>query len=298
MAKKTAYILGVLLVAATVTCVVLWLEVRNLRDELAAATASQRALNKKLWSAQGKISELQRTAVVKQVSAAADPMANPMLQAKSVSDILNSWVDLLNKPETTQLLAEQQRAMVNSRYSALFSELKLSPDKAKRLRDLLVEKEVAYADVAGTCLKNGVNPVADIQTFNQLLSSAQAGVDETISKELGDKDYKKYAEFSQSELRRAVVGELSSALGPTAPLSEDQNRRLAQTLANTGPDAADRGKLGQSGTPPVPNPYGIITDQTIAEAKTYLSADQQEVLKEHQRAQHAKYRLQQMMQGQ
>jgi hypothetical protein len=195
------------------------------------------------------------------------------------------------------LRALQQKAGLDSRFGALFKELKLPTATLDKLKDLLVEKEVTMQDVMITAREHGIDPHVDPDDFRELVSSAQDETDNAIKSLLGDSAFSQYQQYQQTLPQRAVVNQLQQSLSYTSePLSDGQAASLMEILASASTQANGAGETPPLGPGPGPNgggfgPRAVITPETVTLSQSILSAAQVQVLQQLQQTQEAQEQL-------
>lgn len=229
--------------------------------------------------------------------------------------------ELMAKPEVQALMAQQQKAVVEGRYAALFKSLNLTPEQAEKLKTLLADRMNTGRDVAEAARAQGIDPRENRDTFAKLLSDAQATLDNSIKSVIGEQGYAQLQSYEQTMPQRSVVEQLQRQLayGDT-PLTAQQSEQLVQILAANapqrtagdssqpslalrGPDVSLVGGMGPgSGGPAgvvmIGGPAGstaTVTANAIAQAQAVLSASQVAALQQIQQQQATQQQLQQVI---
>jgi hypothetical protein len=218
---------------------------------------------------------------------------------------MNNMAGLLENPEFRKLWDSQEKAGLDSRYSALFKALNLSPADLDKFKGLLVERQAAIADVMGAARDQGLDPrnPDDRAQIGALLQNAQAQVDATIQQTLGAAQYAQYQNYEQTLPQRNVVTQLAQSLSYTgSPLQDSQTEALVNILAtNTPPQNQNAGGMGglfagmggAGGT--FGNRMSPITDSAITQAQSILNATQVVALQQLQTQQQAQRQIAQML---
>jgi hypothetical protein len=207
--------------------------------------------------------------------------------------------EMLERPEIQQLMALQQKSGLDSRYSALFKSLGLSPEQLERFKDLLVEKRSSTSDVRSAAREQGLNTRKDRATYEKLVADAQAEIDASIRDTIGEAGFAKYENYEKTLPQRNTVNQLEQRLSySSTPLSSQQAEQLVAILA-----AADQGASTNVMNAPIPGmgpgPFAIqargrdtrITDATINQALGVLAAPQVEALRQLKQEQEAQSAL-------
>ena len=206
---------------------------------------------------------------------------------------------MLERPEIQRLMALQQKSGLDSRYSALFKNLGLSPEQLERFKDLLVEKRSSTSDVRSAAREQGLNARKDRATYEKLVADAQAEIDASIRETIGDAGFAKYENYEKTLPQRNTVNQLEQRLSySSTPLSSQQSEQLVAILA-----AADQGASNNVLNAPIPGtghgPVAFqtrgrdtrITDATINQALGVLAAPQVEALRQLKQEQEAQSAL-------
>ncbi|MCX6937823.1 MAG: hypothetical protein NTU80_07975 [Verrucomicrobia bacterium] len=189
--------------------------------------------------------------------------------------------ELLKDPEFAAAWKIDQEARLDARYSALFKQLNLPPEKLAALKTLLVERESAAREVFASAASQGMNPRENRDQLRQLANTLQAEVDANIKTTFGDSVAQALATYTETGPQRALVNELTQKLNYTGlPLNDGQTRQLTRILAETGTPS------GRS---------VLITDATLTQAAGVLTASQLADLKKLQSEQQARQTLEAKM---
>ncbi|HEX2855048.1 MAG TPA: hypothetical protein VHO24_17570 [Opitutaceae bacterium] len=245
-------------------------------------------------------------------------------------NVVNNMMTFMEQPEMQRLMAIQQKGQLDSRYAALFKNLKLSPEQLDKFKSLLVEKQTALQDVLAAARTQGINLRDDRDGFQKMVADTQAEVDNSIKATLGEEGFAKYQNYQETIPQRSVVNQLQQSLSYTgSPLSDAQADQLVQILAQTAPKNAGgrnnpvmnetvsfavaapiggggRNGGGGGGGPAVNFSIGgfaggmagggastPITDEAITLSQGVLSASQVQGLQQLQQQQQAQQQLQQ-----
>jgi hypothetical protein len=235
----------------------------NQHQELIALRASaidqddRAALRKKIWDAEARAKELEaQLAALRNrgtgeggdevETAASDGSAQdgqnrrgrrgPGGGGGGPGGIVNNVMNMMEQPEMQRLMAIQQKGQLDSRYAALFKNLKLSPEQLDKFKTLLVEKQTALQDVLAAARSQGISLRDDPEGFRKMVADTQAEVDNSIRATLGDEGFAKYQNYQETIPQRSVVNQLQQSLSYTgSPLSDTQAEQLIQILAQTTP---------------------------------------------------------------
>ncbi len=295
----------------------------KLKQSASAWEQERSALQKRIWDLQKRNSELENRRTRESAAATAaiageapgdeSPRAGDGGSPPSRFPGRNDggrFASLMNNPEVQKLMAVQQKAALDTRYSSLFKQLQLNPVDLEKFKNLLVEKQTAVMDVMAAARAEGLTGRENRDEIRQLVQQAQAEVDNNIRTTLGDATYAQYQSFESTQPQRAVVSQLEQRLSySSTPLTDAQSQQLVQILASTAPAGANnanrnpvgaammmtfaggaRGTAGgmlASGTP--------ITTDAINQAQSVLSAPQVSALQGLQQEQQASAQLMKQM---
>jgi hypothetical protein len=201
----------------------------------------------------------------------------------------------MDNPAVQKLLSIQQKAGLDSRYAALFKQLNLSPADLDKFKNLLVEKQATVRDAVTAARAQGVSAGDNRDALKQVISNAQAEVDDNIKTVLGGDAYSQYQTYEQTQPERNLVTQLQQRLSYSAtPLTDEQaNQVIAIMAANAPQTGSNSGGLGggfgpfgggRNGGPP-------ITDAVVAAAQGVLSDTQVAALTQLQQEQQAQAEL-------
>ncbi len=219
--------------------------------------------------------------------------------------MFNRFNQMMDTPEAQRLLAIQQKAGLDARYSQLFKAMHLSPELLDKFKSLLVEKQTALLDVMAAARSQGLTGGTNRAELNQMIQSTQAEVDASIRTTLGDAAFTQYQNYEQTLPQRNTVGQLDARLSYSdQPLTADQADQLIAILADTARPSAASG-TAPGATPNPTRPGGIfnatgapITDAALTQASAILSPAQVQALTQVQQEQHAQAALRQLMRNQ
>lgn len=181
--------------------------------------------------------------------------------------------------ERRQRLVVSARRRLGALYGALFQKLNLSDEAAKRLGDLIVEKQQIRTDASSAA------SAQKLAVSNETIARYQKDADEQIEELLGPTGWETYVEYERSFVKRNMVNMLQASLPDKDKLTPEQAEQLLQTMwktaqsrtnAKTGADyridiigLTLNQAAGISGFQ-----LGGISKPVIAEAANYLTAEQ------------------------
>lgn len=303
-AKLLSRGLAVALAASLVALVLVRREQQAGRETQSIATSENRALRDQLAAAEKRLARLSAELRAKEESPPPGPPPREgfVVGVEPVREVFLG----APPPELQRLHALHERAALDARYGALFKALKLAPEKLEKLKALLVEREVVFADVLAAAAERGIDLHGDPAALRRAVAAAQGEVDRSIRDTLGETAYNDYEQYRQTLAQRAVVNQLEQKLSYSAePLTAAQSAQLLQTLAaHPAAPAAPLAVAGDAvfvagssaGAGPAPMMGGPpIADAAVAQAQGFLSPAQLRALQELQAQQRAQQELLQNM---
>jgi hypothetical protein len=299
------YVIGFLALTTVAVTVLSWRQYQELIGLRAAAlNPRERAeWQQRLWDAEKRRADLERQLEGNAVAArgettnATNPGETmpdaPVVQNAGRGSGRGRFAAMMEQPEVQRLMAMQQKAALDSRYAALFKSLALTPDQLDKLKNLLVDKSTAMADVMMAAREQGINPRQDREAFRQLVEETQADIDATIRSTLGETAFAQYQDYERTLPQRSIVEQLEQRLSYSGtPLTSEQSNQVLAILASSqaattasGPEInlAGRGPLG----PFVGRGSAAITEQALQQSAGVLAAPQIEALRQLQQEQQA-----------
>lgn len=298
MRSPKNYVILLLLVTTFSTALVAWRQNRELvalREKLAlsAATAAARHSAK---PTPGVVDSPEVASAVPSPSDDKGADATPPARAPWNRNGRPDFAAIMDRPEVQRLMAVQRKAELDSRYSALFRQLNLTPEQLDAFKNLLVEKSTAMLDVRTVAREQGISPRTDPDTYLKLVTDAQAQIDDNIRSQLGDAAFSQYKDYEQTLPQRNLVTQLEQRLSySSTPLSPAQSTQMVAILAATSPapsgPVTPLGAMGDPGrTRAVP-----VTDATLNQALGVLAAPQLDALRQIQQEQQAQAQLSKAM---
>jgi len=181
--------------------------------------------------------------------------------------------ELMKDPEFVAAMKIEQESRIESRFGALFKQLKLTPEKLAALKTLMAERETAGREVWASAMAKGLNPRENRDELRKLTSDLQNEIDGTIRTTVGEAAYNEIEAYKASQPQRSTVRDLNQKLTVAGqPLNDSQSQQLTRILAETGTTSGRN---------------SLITDQTISIAKGVLMPAQVEQLEKLQSEQQA-----------
>jgi len=228
------------------------------------------------------------------------PTGGPATTAAAGPRSRSDMMAMMDSPEMQQLVSLQFRRMLDTRYAALFKNLKLSPDKLDEFQHLLEEKQNTMRDVVAAMRSQGLTPGRDnADEMQTLVRNANAEIESQIRSTLGESAYAQYQTYETSQPQRATVDRVQQRLSYSGqPLTDQQASQLLNLMIQASPPPAaetNNGSGGNSLRRVVSSGMGLdsapITPQVLAQASGVLSSTQLAALQEIQLEQEAQMQL-------
>jgi RNA polymerase sigma factor (sigma-70 family) len=187
---------------------------------------------------------------------------------------------------TQKALAASTRSGLDQSYGSLFRRLQLPPAELERFRDLLTERQLSSFDALFVAQTHGIRLDAGPAELKAAMDKVRADVDASIRTFLGPERYALYQDFNGNAATYILHELIERRLGySNAPLQASQSQPLLRLL------------LDAAATHPAPPPSahgalsmvdalaggamarGPLADETIAQAQSFLTPPQMEILR-------------------
>jgi hypothetical protein len=126
--------------------------------------------------------------------------------------------DMMKNPEMRKAMEQQQRVALDMMYDPLIKQLQLTPDQAKKFKDLLIDQQMNNMSQAGALLEPG----ADRAEAAQKLGAQQKDRDAQMKELLGDDKFAQLQQYNQTVGERAMLEQFGKGLD----ISADQKEQL------------------------------------------------------------------------
>jgi RNA polymerase sigma factor (sigma-70 family) len=155
--------------------------------------------------------------------------ANAQADAKAA----NPMVEMLKTPAGKEMMKASMRAMglaVARSYAKLFADLHLTPQQADSMKDLLINKTMAGADMITAAMSGQADP-AQLQAQAVQVKTAQAALEDQIKQLLGDDNYAQYHAYGKTLEERMVVTQVADQLADSPrAVRADQEQQLFDAM--------------------------------------------------------------------
>lgn len=254
------------------------------------------------------------TAKDRQIAQLKAASANPALAARAAdsperakqANPLSALAKVFDDPAMKEAIAAQQKAalapMLEKNYGALFAQLGLNADESAALKELLLKKHMAGAEMGMSMFaEEGAKP-ADLA---QKVKAATEATDAEIRAFLGDERFAQMQSYERTLPDRMAISGFKDQLGANAGLSAEQEQRLIAAMTQErqnfrfSANLSDPAQLGA-------NPAAMFNEETVnrfmeetdqlnqrflGQAQGILTAEQLEAFQRHLQQQQTMQRL-------
>jgi hypothetical protein len=135
----------------------------------------------------------------------------------------NFLASMLKDPEMKKAMAEQQRMAMDMMYSSLLKKLQLSPEKEQEFKKIMLDQQMSNLDQAQAMMDQSNTNRAEL---SQKLAQERDERDQQIKQLLGDDDYTKYKNYTQTMGERMMLDQF----GKQMDLKPDQTDQLLDIM--------------------------------------------------------------------
>jgi len=168
------------------------------------------------------------------------------------SNPIASLAKMFDNPETRDALEAQQKAalgpMIEKTYGRLFSDLQLTPDETAALKEMILNKQLAGAQIGMSMLSESSDPSKSAE-LGQRVKAAGEAADAQIKAFLGQEKFAQLKAYEKTTADRMSISGFKDQLNAGAALTPEQEQQLidAMTLARQNfkftTDLSDKSKL-------------------------------------------------------
>ena len=204
----------------------------------------------------------------------------------------NALAQMFKNPEMKEMIKAQQKsalgAMIDKNYGRLFSDLHLTAEQTSALKDMILNKQMAAADMGLSMFADDLDAAKRAELVQQVKTASDAG-DAQIKEFLGGDNFTQYQAYERSLNERMAVSGFRDQLGtgPTA-LTGDQEQQLLQAMTQERQnfkftvDLSDQSKFGgdfgsmltEDRVNAFVQELGRLNQQYLAKAQGILSPEQ------------------------
>jgi hypothetical protein len=168
------------------------------------------------------------------------------------SNPFSSLAKMFEDPEMRDAIAAQQKAalgpILDKTYGKLFSDLKLAPDQATALKEMLLNKQLGAAQMGMSALSSDSDP-SKTADLGQKVKAASDASDAQIKAFLGDEKYAQLKAYEKTTPDRMAISGFKDQLSGSAALTPEQEQQLIDAMTQERgnfkftTDLADKSKL-------------------------------------------------------
>lgn len=146
---------------------------------------------------------------------------------------LSSLAKVFEDPEMKEAIMAQQKAvlgqMLDKTYGKLFSDMGLTPEQATTLKEMLLKKQLAGAEIGMSMLSEGADPSKTAE-MRKSVQAATESAEAEIKAFLGDEKFAQLKTYEKSAADRMAITGFKDQLGANAALSSDQEQQLVDAM--------------------------------------------------------------------
>jgi hypothetical protein len=207
---------------------------------------------------------------------------------------LSALAKMFDDPDMREAIASQQKAamgpIIDKTYGKLFSDLKLSPDQASALKEMLLNKQLGAAQIGMSALSGDSDP-SKAKDLAQKVKAASDASDAEIKAFLGDDKYAQLKTYEKSSADRMTLSGFKDQLNGSAALTADQEQQLVDAMSQARQnfkfttDFTDKSKLAAGDVTTMFNEENVnrfiqemdqLNQHYIEKAQNILTPDQLE----------------------
>jgi hypothetical protein len=153
--------------------------------------------------------------------------------AQTDAKAANPMVEMLKSPAGKEMMKASMRAMGQSvarSYAKLFADLHLTPEQTAAMKDLIVNKTMAGADMITAAMSGQADP-AQIKEQGIQVKAEQAAIEDQIKQLLGDDNYTQYQAYGKTLEERMVVTQVADQLADSPrAIRPEQEQQLFDAM--------------------------------------------------------------------
>jgi hypothetical protein len=153
--------------------------------------------------------------------------------AQADSKAANPMVEMLKSPAGKEMMKASMRTeglAVARSYAKLFAELHLTPEQTASMKDLMINRTMASADMITAAMSGQADP-AQLQAQAVQVKAEQAAIDGQIKQLLGDDNYTQYQAYGKTLPERMVVTQVADQLADSPmAVGADQEQQLFDAM--------------------------------------------------------------------
>lgn len=213
--------------------------IANLKNNIAETEQQLQEQQNVAGNLENRLRQTRATAVAKAEHAAQleQTLTNVQTEATAKAESRNPMAamgEMFKNPETKELIKTQQKAvlgpLIEKNYAAYFASLQMTPEQSATLKDLILKKTLAGAEVGVSLL--GESDPAKREEMLKGVKAQTDGVDQEIKQFLGDDNYTQFQAYEKTQPERMALNMFQDqqGTGPNA-LTPDQMDHLIQIMS-------------------------------------------------------------------
>jgi hypothetical protein len=203
---------------------------------------------------------------------AVESVAAPIAPAEGKTNFLSGLAGMMKDPQMKEMIRAQQKMMFNKMYGSLFKYLNWPESEQQALKDLLLDRQMAMADV-GMSMMSGSD--SDRKQAVEKSQAIKSEYDKKIQDLLGSQDYPVFQQYEETQPERMQIQMFKDALsGGDALTDQQEDSLIAAMYAERKAAPASPLMNNQS-----PDP-GQFTEEKIAETIKQMEQLQQAYAKQ------------------
>lgn len=151
-------------------------------------------------------------------------------EMKKKAELRKQQIELQKRIIEDPAVKRSIQSTLETQYSALFEELNLSSEKLEKLKDLLIDGQMAVI---------GLGPEIDIASTTEEKASLQQRYEDlqeennsNVEAFLGSADYQKYEDYKDRTISRNMISGFNESLNTDEKLTKDQEGELIEIMYN------------------------------------------------------------------
>jgi hypothetical protein len=230
----------------------------SLRAELKQAQADTAARD-------AQIARLTAAAANPAQAVAVGGLAPAQAPAAKSSNPFSSLAKMFDDPDMREAIAAQQKAalgpIIDKTYGKLFADLKLTPEQASSLKEMLLNKQLGAAQMGMAALSAESDP-SKAADLGQKVKAASDAADAEIKSFLGDDKFAQLKAYEKTTPDRMAISGFKDQLNGSAALSPEQEQQLIDAMTQERQnfkfttDLTDKSKLRG-------NPSAMFTEENV-----------------------------------
>lgn len=182
------------------------------------------------------------------------------------TNFMGAIADMMKNPQMKEMMKAQQKVVVDQMYAALPRYLNLPADVKEKLDKLLLERQLAMADVGLEMMSGSAE---ERQKAIEASKTVKAECDQAIKELLGDQDYETFKQYEQSVPEQTSVAMFKNSLTGDDALTEQQEHELVAAMYQARKELPQDSLLNQQNQSPDPSQF---SQERIDEAIKQMEA--------------------------